>query len=355
MGSREASLLVVLLVLAGCGGTGGGPSTLSVTPAPVPTTPSPSPTPGPPPGLSAGSVADPGALVMAHSAALGDRSYTVRGVETVRAPDGTLLSRRAVTVRVGPDHVAFHATVAASGPRSFRFAGRDPGRTAVWSPDGELVVAAFGPGDGRHERFRSWGLAGNDVASVGFWTDEVLPGARPWADIEPLFRAFPVRVVRVERHGGTRLYRARAGALVDAGVLAAAERVATARNATLRVTVDGRPVIRSYRLRYRAADHGAVLWVNRTVRYSEVGATSVDRPAWYGRAVEEGAVEDIKRRNGTSRHGTPRAGARTRREVQRRGRAHGMVRRSLFRGNRGGGGDPVGGVRGKSEAVTRRN
>lgn len=284
MQPRRGRLVVLICVLlAGCGGTVGQPTpSPTVSPAPVPTTDPTTPAPLPP-GVTVDGVDDPTGLAAAHATAL-NGSYLLRADQTFRTENGSLLAQRAITVRLGADHERFHTALEVRGPMATHEYGTPPVRAEFWS-DGDLYLQAVnGTEYGTYSPAVSY--SGGYVIGTGeYWVTVVAPGGQPHQDIAPLFSATDLRVTSRDRRYGHVRYRLRSVDRSQRGPLARIEPVDEIRNLTLKATVDGRGLVRSYRLTYTGELYGRTVQVTRTVSYAGVGTTTVPRPAWYKQAV----------------------------------------------------------------------
>ncbi|WP_254537608.1 DUF7537 family lipoprotein [Halomarina litorea] len=256
---RAALACVVLLVLAGC--SAGGGSSPTATPAAVPTD---RPVP---PGLGEESVANASALVDAHDAALSGTSFTVRREYLVRAPNGTVYVRETVTTLVGADGTYRHVEDRDVSP------GAVFGEEHVesWS-DGNRTLLRYGRDDARVLEL-----------SPGHGADRREFLTRPdGGRFRPLLTGDGRRTVeRVERDGETRfLVTVRSESPVGVGAPRPRGFVAdTPFTYELVVGMDG--VVRSMAVRYEGHFlDGGDATLTFTVRYVDVGETTVERPAW---------------------------------------------------------------------------
>lgn len=265
-----ASLVAALAVLAGCGGPAAtGTPTDTVTPAPVPTpTPTATPQPRLAPGLAPAGVVDAFALSEAHARALRGTAYTFRFETTVRAPNGTRYGRESGVARVDR-RGGFRTRVEVSGSEAV-FGPASAGRIDRWS-DGERYAVA---------------VTANGTTRYGYVPPSVYDPQRTRVSLarERLFlvlAAVDTRVTgRVTRNGTTQ-YRVEATGVPHPDRLAAAEGVRDPRNVSFRAFVDGRGLVRAYRLSYRASDDERTVLVERSVRHARLGGTTVERPAWF--------------------------------------------------------------------------
>lgn len=252
---RRAVLLAAVCLLAGCGGLpGGGPPASEgdrFTPAPVASPPGPSV-----PGVHQGGV-DAETLAVAHADSLANRSYTVR--EAVDPRNGSADRYRSRTRRL-----------AAAGGTPFLVETTYPDRTgsglrgeAVWY-DGERAVY-----------WREYGgSAGADLATT------VRPAVDPLrrATLEALFGGLRRPTVEARGDGG-----AVVSGPVDAhavGVGPAERLTATDASMTASVAPSGR--VERLALAFSVVVDDEPVRVRYEYRLTDVGQTTVERPAWAG-------------------------------------------------------------------------
>lgn len=282
--SRRLLLVAALVVVAGCSspasaptGTGTGTATATATAAPVPTD---RPSAFLAPGVTPRGVVDPVALARAHRQTLGRTSVTVHVEESHRYANGTLRWRRTATQRVD----ARGRTVRSHYVGEFEGAGRGSGLLSgfVRFPDATRVER-YTVGDGAYHRYR---FPSGDTWYVGAASPDprlVDPG------LVPLFWAVEARVTAREVRDGTAYYRLEGSEVADPatfGRVFAGGRFADVRDVSLEATADERGIVHRYRLTYTLvrAD-GVLVRGTESVRFADVGTTTVERPAWYAAAV----------------------------------------------------------------------
>jgi hypothetical protein len=275
--TRHAPALVCLLVvLAGCGATtGGAPATGTLTAAPVPTE-TPRTTAVPATTTSPPDATHP--LVRNHRRATEGRSVTVRVDRTRRAENGTLLGRDRVEGRFAADRSQFRI---------------DSVTTGRPTPSGaERLTTLDGPGPANDGD----GSAGRldrrppyvDVAS------ELLPADPTLVDRLPVLLGAPT--VEVVGQLDLKTYEVAVTTPVDPGRVAALEGVDAAENASLRLLIDQRGVVRYYRFSYTAVVDGRRVTVVERVGFTRLGETGLDAPT------------DFSWTDGTIRNGTATPG-----------------------------------------------
>ncbi|WP_251342163.1 hypothetical protein [Haloplanus halophilus] len=251
MSRRIAVLTCLLVVAAGCTAPTGGS--------------------GPPPGLSEDGVTDTSALIGAHTDALQSQPFTVRSTTTMRPTNGSFRVVSNRTWRVDPGDPIRGRVVS-----SRRVVGDAPPRYAA----GPTSVAAWRNGTTTYRRVQRNGTA--TYRRVPLFDSSVkLNGALRRNSLYRLSTRRTATVEPVDRDG-RRLYR----------VTAALNDTAVASNASMTLLVDADGVVRTLRteatVQYRTGKRD----VSTTVRITGVGTTTVERPDWYGDAVDATADEE---------------------------------------------------------------
>lgn len=283
MRAVPVTLLVAVVLLAGCGGSplvgeeGGG------TPVATPV-PRDQVTSQPPPGILSLQVVNPGALGRAHARAIENESYVLTSNRTVVYENGTLRSRLAFTVAIDADR-RFLARASTDGPEAPVFVGTPPVEAVYWSNgttyvrrlshDGRTTYTQFDPPD-------TW------VGTWSYWTTSVPFGGRanrPETYYASLFSAVPTRVTGETTLAGTTVFRLENEASRPFSNDTFPGRVDSVHDVSFVALVDGEGLVRSLDLRYAGNVDGDAVRVERTIRYEDVGSTSVRRPAWYERTV----------------------------------------------------------------------
>jgi hypothetical protein len=255
-----AVLLSVLVVLAGCSGVfgEGGQPTETVTPAAVPTDkPTPTPVPQLTPGLTGEGIENPSALIAAHTSILRNKSFTVRSNSTVLASNGSVLVRNRGTLRAGKTGEGVYSVSKRNGRhknQGYEF----PVRTELWS-NAELLF---------QNRTYANGTTVYERKQIG---ERIRLGASE-AGLRYLLKPFGTQntsVTKRERNGTT-LYLVRGR---------------TEENRSLRMLVDSRGIIHSYRTVQPILSNENVSRIISESRYSKVGATDApERPSWVATA-----------------------------------------------------------------------
>lgn len=286
MQAGTAALLATLVVLAGCTSVPFFGGSEEPVPTVTPVSPDDLPTQHPP-GVTSLRVIDSTALGRAHARAIENTSYVVATNRTVRYVNGTLVSHLATRVSVDRDR-RFLASASTAGPAAPVFIGAPPAEATYWSNgttylrrlthDGETTYAEFDPPD-------TW------VGTWRYWAEVVPFGARnnrPATYYAAVFSSVPVRVVdRVPRNGTTvfRLEEHVGWTVSGEGFPGRTESI---EDVTLVALVDGDGLVRSLELAYTGTLDGERVHVTRTIRYTGIGSTEVDRPSWSDRAIADG-------------------------------------------------------------------
>lgn len=220
-----------------------------------------------PPGVSEEGITDPLELVNAHRETLENTSYTISTSATYHRPNGTLFSQTYTATRVAPGAESFSVATTQTMRNATRPLGIQHYDIEVWANETDALVARdFRDGNASYQR--------TSRASAPF---------EPNAQWELLYAAFgsgdATLVGQVERNGTT-LYKIASqpseGSVTNEfgyeyTALVDSQGVVRTVQMTQRSTIDGRPVV-----------------VSRTVRVSELGNTTVERPSWHQEAVENG-------------------------------------------------------------------
>lgn len=261
--SRLPVVLVLLVLLAGCQGVTPGGETPTLTPVVVPTE---TPTERPPqtlaPGVTERGVTDPSALATAHAEALGGTAFTFRANYTERGPDGTVRGRTVTTVRSGAGD-RYHYVRSDTDDETVR-------RVERWS-DGERALERQVAGNDTDYRV----VRGPDGQPLGPAAAlPVDPTAR--RGIERVFRAVQTTVTVRAVRNGTTYYRVEGDGLTTPNP-------SSLQDTSLVALVDEHGVVHRYRLAYTTDRGGDEARVVGTVRFTDVGTTTVERPVWAGR------------------------------------------------------------------------
>lgn len=264
--ARLAWLLVLASVgLAGCNAVAPGQET-TVTPAPVPDA-SESPGALAPDVQSVNATAtgiDGQYVATVHTRILQNTSYTVNQSVIQRFPNGTVAARYVTHGRFGPDDRA------AVTLRQF---DRSPGGTT-------RTVERFQQGDQRYRLVIENGTRASIVTSEpGYGAADYRRVLANGESIARVFGFVSTRVAETETVGGTEFVTLET---VEPASIPPLE------NVTLTARVSERNVIRSYRVAYQVERQGQRLNTTVSLEYTDIGATSVQRPAWVGNVTASG-------------------------------------------------------------------
>jgi len=241
---------------------------------------------GGPPGISNGEVTSVQLLGRAHGTALNGTGYTVVSNRTVAYPNGTVRSQIHTRVALESDGT-YLTDIAVRGPHAPVLLGRPPATATFWSDgdrklrrlerDGQTIYNEYTPPDSYAGTWR-------------YWVRSVALDGTPARDVTETFGSFRTLTV-TEQTGAETAYLLRGRGLRADGSVTGGTTDQTNATLTARVRADG--LVTSYRVRYtaRTAD-GERVRVRRVVRFTNVGETTVDRPAWYDRAVGDGTPTD---------------------------------------------------------------
>lgn len=228
-----------------------------------------------PPGLNESGVTDPLALTDAHRETLENTSYTMLVTSSIRAPNGTVFSQGTTTHRIaagGDSYVTISAQMSENATEAFGF---DRYHLEVWANGTDAVVARDYPGNET-----SYEVLGR--------SDAPMPPTTGW---ERLYSAFGMvnttYVGEVERNGTT-LHK-----VVSTGTGATDDAIAGG-TPDYTALIDSDGVVRSFRATQHSTYQGQPVVITRTMRFTEIGDTTVERPDWYGQAVgneSEGGTE----------------------------------------------------------------
>ncbi len=231
------------------------------------------------PGLSAGGVANPGALADAHAAATEAQSYTLSLGEFHHDDALELRSAIALDISLSADH-EYLAIVRTAGPEAPLVLGRPPARSVYWS-DGEVYYVDHRPDSwGGVSSFRP---IGGWVGTWRYWAHVFAYGGTIDSAPEDYFRsllaAVPTRLIGRDGDTGEPPYRLAGRTPVPESDL---EPLAGSNHRDLDFTavVDRTGLIRSHEISYRTRFDGEDGQVRRSLEYTNVGETTVTRPIW---------------------------------------------------------------------------
>ncbi|MFC4359493.1 hypothetical protein ACFO0N_16240 [Halobium salinum] len=257
-----------------------------------------------PPGVTERSVEEPLALSNAHARSLSNASYTVDATWTVRSAGDE--SPSAVVYRSSNagrivNESRYNLSFAVSGSEADAY-WMGSASTSFYA-DGERVVQRT-----TRNGTTSYGLVTDPAGETDVASPGQLSGWDPTANdrLYSVFSAVDTMLVgtETEASGDETLARIEGSGVTNPDLLAGNPNVTDPRNATLSATVGSEGRVRSLRVAYDATwaggqRDGEPVRVEWTLDYSDYGETTVDRPAWYDRAVDAGAVYGDGGRNGS--------------------------------------------------------
>ncbi|MGN8215515.1 DUF7537 family lipoprotein [Halococcus salifodinae] len=269
-----AIAVAVVVVLSGCNALTGSDTetdTPTVTPAAVPTDePTPTPMPMLAPGLTQAGVVSVSELANAHEDALDNNSHTVVSNNTVRYENDTLRHQLNRTMRVAEGSEPFYAISRYNG------SGRQPVVTSQrierWSEGEQLYSAIVRENETRYS-----------ISAL----NRVFISVQNRDQFIKLFNALETRVVGQETRNGTELYRVRATNISNPEYLprSVLNTSKNPQNISFRALVDSEGIVRSYYLGYTTTEIkrrvNTTNRVTQSLRYTDIGSTTVERPAWY--------------------------------------------------------------------------
>lgn len=279
------ALVVLLVVLAGCGGagpSGGDTPTGTVTPAPVPDDGAVdrSRPDRLAPGLAADGVFDAGRLARAHGDRLAGRPFTRSRTDTRRV-NGSLRQRDETTLMYAAGGDRFRYRLNQTTQRAEGVERSEIDRYA----DGTRVLVASRDANGTEYEV----LAGPN--GDAYTPAQVFPrNATGEASLARLFRLVDVTVTDRRTVDGRRHYRVETPARQDIPPL---------RNISLVATVTESGLIRDYRLSYDITRGEQRVRIVVTVAYDRLDRTTVEPPPW---------LPEAKAATGVGTNGTTAAG-----------------------------------------------
>ena len=264
----RALAVAALLVVAGCNvpASDPAPDTATVTPAPVPE----STATGPEvfaPGVTGDGVTTPTRLARAHARTLEATSYTVNQTLVQRFDNGTLRSRYVTHARFAPEQGRFRASL----QQVDREEGDRVRRRTRRFGDGERAYVANTEANDTTYRLLRYPDGEPRPPSSVYVRNLTNSGT-----IERLFTLVDTRTVGTFTENGTRYARVRSSEPAALPPL---------QNVTLVATISERGVVAQYRVEYDVVRTGRVE-ATIVVSYTDLGTTTVDRPAWVDRVNE---------------------------------------------------------------------
>lgn len=220
-----------------------------------------------PPGVTEAGVTDPLALVDAHRQALQNTSYTLSTAFTCRQRDGTVFDRGTYTAAVAPGAESYYATASSTSENDTESFGADYHDVAVWANETDAAVARDRAGDAP-----TYEHASRDDAPLS-------PGTQ-WELLYSAFDTTDTAVVGQIERNGTTLYKIASTSSPDASSPYAGNLY------DFTALVDSEGVVHSFHLTHETTIDDQRVIVSRTTQLVQIGNTTVERPSWYQRTVE---------------------------------------------------------------------
>jgi hypothetical protein len=228
------------------------------------------------PGLNESGVTDASALSSAHARYLRNRSYTVRSNITVSDLDGTVRARGNSTKRIAHDPLRLTSTSTVSGQP--RLAGLYQHHMSVWASENGTWYAIERPNGTTYRKV----------------SDELRPPFAARTSRDTLFVLFSALNTTTEGVGDGpegASYLVESTGIRNPDTLAGQLRADSVRNVSLSAVVGQQGLVREYRIAYTATRGNNTTRVRQTVRFTALGETTVQRPAWHDEAKNATAEE----------------------------------------------------------------
>ena len=295
MGFRTV-LVATLLVLAGCSGApgnvgsaGNATSALQSGNATTGESGSSAANVSLPPGVSRTGITDPNGLATAHALLLNKNSYTVNSTYVERYANGTTRVATSIDAQLAQNKSHYYSVFNASGNVE-RLLGSPSGSIQRWS-DGRRVYQAA-----TLNNSTTYKVVYDRRTNVSSPRAELFLNPTSQNELALLFGAINTSAPQPVTRNGTALFRFRSVGLSQANLFTSAQGVSSPGNVSFVAYVDSRGLVHEYSLSYTARNDGTPITVNRTVRYSDVGSTTVPRPNWISKVPVNGT-------NATTRSG----------------------------------------------------
>lgn len=262
-------IVALAVVLAGCPAVGP-----AVTPTPEPEEY--------PPGVSSEGVVDAPALARAHDATIENSSYTLVSNRTVRYTNGTVASAVFVRLELAADR-SFFVRTSTAGPEGPEFLGAPPASGEFWSNGTVYVSALARDGEVSHSQFEP---PNNHVGTWRYWRATVPfggQGGHARETISGVFGSVRTDVTNVRRVNETTVYTVAGSEAVDGEFATVGSGPVGNVTVTAEVTESG--LLRRMDLTYVTFQDDRSVRFEWTLRYTDLGTTTVSRPAWFERAA----------------------------------------------------------------------
>lgn len=241
----------------------------------------------PVPGLSRDGVTGPRTLSVGHVDQLRDRSFTIGSTKTVHAADGRLLSSLSLKVHIASSR-GFRVSIVTDGPAGQPLFGEPTASVELWSDRETYLRRVEAGGETRHEVFG----AGATVSDWYYWSNVVPFDGPPYATLEFYRDLFELVPVAVTGQGGDEeapyVLTAVDHRIDEAPMLFdMLDLDSTIRDLEAVGLVSAEGLIPSLRLSYEGLRREAPATVQWSIGYRNLGATSVERPAWADQALAD--------------------------------------------------------------------
>ncbi|WP_276299229.1 DUF7537 family lipoprotein [Halorussus lipolyticus] len=224
------------------------------------------------PGLNESGVTDAAALSSAHANYLRNRSYTVVSNLTARDLDGAVRARADRVRKVAHDPLSVVSRSNVTGePRRIGLYRYD---MAVWSSQNDTWYAIERPNGTTYQR------AGDDRRPP-------LASRTGRDSLFVLFSGLNTTLADTEDRGGTARYRVNSTGIRSPDALASQLRADSVRNVSFSALVGDTGLVHEYAIEYTAVRGDNTTRIERTVRFTALGETTVERPAWVDEAENE--------------------------------------------------------------------
>ncbi|MFW5959427.1 MAG: hypothetical protein ACOCQ3_05445, partial [Natronomonas sp.] len=236
-----------------------------------------------PPGLTDEGVVDPTALAEAHAAEIEERSYSLAVTVVVSDAERSLRSYLSMDLALAADRT-YLTQVSTDGPDAPGFLGSPPATAVFWS-DGDVYLSQFSPEETK--AFTEFEPSNGFAGKWQYWARTVPFGgtlqSRSERYFQTIFDAIPTRLVERQRIDGTDQYRlTNDGSQLRMSSNLNEPGVSQVRDVRLDAVVDHRSVVRSFELQFVAQKNEDRVGFYRTIDYSSLGETTVERPPMDG-------------------------------------------------------------------------
>ena len=281
--------IIALILLAGCNSFGladdsSQPDTSTVTPVPVPTDkPTSTPVPQLAPGLERNDL-NVDALVSAHNATLRNTSFTRKIVRTARFPNGTLYSQSSVVYHVEDDGNISYSGNLTIPQTEYEGGGNTTELTHYegWvSEEYGVIKSTYANNTTTYTESSSQQIDSGLLSSI--------VGAN---SIRGSFSGTETRVTDSVSRNGTTFYQVNSTVIRMA--MASPPGASLGRSklsfknisqAHQQALISSSGVVYRYRTKYNVTSGDETFNILIRSQYANISSTTVERPSWYGKAV----------------------------------------------------------------------